>query len=145
MELVLGLLGRLSAARPVLLILEDLHWADQSTLELVAFLIRALRGMRVLLAATYRSDELHRRHPLRPLLSGWERIRTVDRHRAGPVQRDEVATQLAAILAAEPGPGWWTWSTTGPAATPTWWRSSPGWSAGAATRRTCRPRWLTSC
>jgi DNA-binding CsgD family transcriptional regulator/tetratricopeptide (TPR) repeat protein len=105
MELVLGLLGRLSAARPVLLILEDLHWADQSTLELVAFLIRALRGMRVLLAATYRSDELHRRHPLRPLLSGWERMRTVDRLDLVRFERDEVAAQLAAILAAEPGPG----------------------------------------
>src|SRR5580704_9316922 len=105
MELVLGLLGRLSAARPVLLILEDLHWADQSTLELVAFLIRALRGMRVLLAATYRSDELHRRHPLRPLLSGWERMRTVDRLDLVRFERDEVAAQLAASLAAEPGPG----------------------------------------
>jgi DNA-binding CsgD family transcriptional regulator/tetratricopeptide (TPR) repeat protein len=105
MELVLGLLGRLSVARPVLLVLEDLHWADQSTLELVAFLIRALRGMRVLLAATYRSDELHRRHPLRPLLSGWERMRTVDRLDLVRFERDEVAAQLAAILAAEPGPG----------------------------------------
>jgi predicted ATPase/DNA-binding CsgD family transcriptional regulator len=105
MELVLGLLGRLSVTRPVLLVLEDLHWADQSTLELVAFLIRALRGVRVLLAATYRSDELHRRHPLRPLLSGWERMRTVDRLDLVRFERDEVAAQLAAILAAEPGPG----------------------------------------
>ena len=71
----------------------------------MAFLIRALRGMRVLLAATYRSDELHRRHPLRPLLSGWERMRTVDRLDLVRFERDEVATQLAAILAAEPGPG----------------------------------------
>jgi DNA-binding CsgD family transcriptional regulator len=93
LELVLGLLGRLSAARPVMLVLEDLHWADQSTLELVAFLVRSLRAARVLLVATYRSDELHRRHPLRPLLTGWERVRTV------------VAAQLAAILAAEPRPG----------------------------------------
>ena len=61
--------------------------------------------MRVLLAATYRSDELHRRHPLRPLLSGWERMRTVDRLDLVRFERDEVATQLAAILAAEPGPG----------------------------------------
>ena len=105
LELVLGLLGRLSAARPVLLVLEDLHWADQSTLELVAFLVRSLRAVRVLLVATYRSDELHRRHPLRPLLVGWERVRTVDRIEVLRFQRDEVATQLAAILADEPGPG----------------------------------------
>src|ERR1700722_12703081 len=105
LELVLGLLGRLSAARPVMLVLEDLHWADQSTLELVAFLVRSLRAARVLLVATYRSDELHRRHPLRPLLTGWERVRTVDRIEVLRFQRDEVATQLAAILAAEPRPG----------------------------------------
>ena len=105
LELVLGLLGRLSAARPVLLVLEDLHWADQSTLELVAFLVRSLRAVRVLLVATYRSDELHRRHPLRPLLIGWERVRTVDRVELLRFQRDEVATQLAAILADEPRPG----------------------------------------
>ena len=105
LELVLGLLGRLSAARPVLLVLEDLHWADQSTLELVAFLVRSLRAVRVLLVATYRSDELHRRHPLRPLLIGWERVRTVNRVELLRFQRDEVATQLAAILAEEPRPG----------------------------------------
>ena len=105
LELMLGLLGRLSAARPVVLVLEDLHWADQSTLELVAFLVRSLRAARVLLVATYRSDELHRRHPLRPLLTGWERVRTVDRVELLRFQRDEVATQLAAILADEPRPG----------------------------------------
>ena len=105
LELVLGLLGRLSAARPVLLVLEDLHWADHSTLELVAFLVRSLRAVRVLLVATYRSDELHRRHPLRPLLTGWERVRTVDHVELVRFQRDEVAAQLAAILAAELRPG----------------------------------------
>src|SRR5207244_13266431 len=69
LELVLGLLGRLSARRPLLLVLEDLHWSDQSTRELVSFLIRTLRGVRVVLLATYRSDELNRRHPLRPLIA----------------------------------------------------------------------------
>jgi predicted ATPase len=62
LELVLGLLGRLSDRRPLLLVLEDLHWSDQSTRELVSFLIRSLRGVRVVLLATYRSDELNRRH-----------------------------------------------------------------------------------
>jgi predicted ATPase len=48
LELVLGLLHRLSAARPVLLVIEDLHWADQSTLDLTAFLVRSLGPARVL-------------------------------------------------------------------------------------------------
>jgi DNA-binding CsgD family transcriptional regulator/tetratricopeptide (TPR) repeat protein len=105
LELVLGLLGRLSAARPVMFVIEDLHWADPSTLDLAAFLVRALRAVPVLLVITYRSDELHRRHPLRPLLSSWERVRFVDRIELGRFGRDEVAAQLAAILGGEPAPG----------------------------------------
>jgi predicted ATPase/DNA-binding NarL/FixJ family response regulator len=105
LELVLGLLTRLSFIQPVMLILEDLHWADHSTLELVAFLARSLREVPVLLVVTYRSDELRRRHPLRSLLTNWERMRsviTVELRRFG---RAEVAAQLAAILDTEPGPG----------------------------------------
>ncbi|MDQ1487074.1 MAG: hypothetical protein QOJ62_2767, partial [Actinomycetota bacterium] len=104
LELVLGLVNRLSAERPLMLVLEDLHWADQSTLELVAFLVRSMREARVLLVATYRSDELHRRHPLRPLLSGWERVRSVERLELARFDRDEVSTQLDAILARKSGP-----------------------------------------
>jgi len=105
LELVLGVLDRLSATRPVLFVVEDLHWADQSTLDLAAFLIRSLRGGRVLLVATYRSDELHRRHPLRPLLAGWERVRSVDRLELPRFDRGEVSAQLAAILGGDPAPG----------------------------------------
>ncbi|MGH3187087.1 MAG: ATP-binding protein, partial [Streptosporangiaceae bacterium] len=104
-ELVLGLLGRLSARRPLMLVLEDLHWADQSTRELVAFLVRSLRGVRVLLLATYRSDELNRRHPLRPLVTSWERSRSVEHLELHRFDRAEVAAQLGAILAAEPAAG----------------------------------------
>jgi DNA-binding CsgD family transcriptional regulator/tetratricopeptide (TPR) repeat protein len=105
LEMVLGLLNRLSAIRPVLLGIEDLHWADQSTLDLTAFLVRSLREARVLLLATYRSDELDRRHRLRPLLTGWERMRSVDHIELRRFDRDEVAAQLAAILGATPEPG----------------------------------------
>ena len=105
LELVLGLLGRLSARRPLLLVLEDLHWSDQSTRELVSFLIRSLRGVRVVLLATYRSDELNRRHPLRPLLASWERLRTVQHVELRRFEPGEVAAQLGAILGTEPGAG----------------------------------------
>ena len=97
LELVLGLLERLSAIRPLVLVLEDLHWADQSTLELVTFLIRSLREVRLLLVITYRSDELHRRHPLRSLLAGWARVRMVDRIELDRFRRDEVAAQTLAL------------------------------------------------
>ncbi|HEY3904345.1 MAG TPA: AAA family ATPase [Streptosporangiaceae bacterium] len=102
LEIVLGLLQRLSERQPVLLLIEDLHWADQSTLDLIAFLARSLREARVLLVATYRSDELHRRHPLRPLLTRWERIRSIGRIELRRFERDEVSAQLAAILGAAP-------------------------------------------
>ncbi len=105
LELVLGLLSRLSARRPLMLILEDLHWADQSTRELVAFLLRSLRGVRVLLLVTYRSDELNRRHPLRSLVASWERLRTVSHVELRRFDRAEVAAQLGAIFAAEPADG----------------------------------------
>src|SRR6266702_369547 len=105
LELVLGVLGRLSAVRPVLLAVEDLHWADGSTLDLAAFLIRSLPAARVLLVITYRSDELNRHHPLRPLLAAWERDRSVRHVGLRRFGREEVAAQLRAILGADPAPG----------------------------------------
>lgn len=104
LEHVLGVLSRLSSAQPVLLIIEDLHWADRSTLDLVAFLIRSLRGSRVVLVITFRSDELDRRHPLRPLLIGWERVRPVRRIELRRFGREEAAAQLRAILGTDCSP-----------------------------------------
>ena len=62
-EALLELLDRLSARGPLVLILEDMHWADRSTRAFVAYLARGLRDERVLALLSYRSDELHRRHP----------------------------------------------------------------------------------
>jgi DNA-binding CsgD family transcriptional regulator/tetratricopeptide (TPR) repeat protein len=101
-EHVLALITRLAASRPMLLVVEDLHWADRSTRELVAFLVQTIRELGVLLLLTYRSDELHRRHPLRPLVAAWERVRSVDRIEVGRFTRDEVAAQLQAIRRSVP-------------------------------------------
>ena len=57
---MLGLLGDLAAARPFVLVLEDLHWADESSRELLAFLAVRLRQVPVLLVATLREDDLDR-------------------------------------------------------------------------------------
>ncbi|MBV9830095.1 MAG: AAA family ATPase [Marmoricola sp.] len=102
LELVLGVVARVGRDRPLLLVVEDLHWADRSTLELVAFLTRALQGTSVLLVMTYRSDELHRTHPFRPLLTTWERGRSVVRLELARLTRAEVRDQLAGILAEDP-------------------------------------------
>jgi DNA-binding CsgD family transcriptional regulator len=104
LEHVLGTFSRLSAVRPVMIVVEDLHWADQSTLDLTAFLVRSMRDARVLLAITYRSDELHRRHPARPLIASWERMRTVHRITLDRFDRAEVAAQLTAIVGGRLAP-----------------------------------------
>ena len=101
-EAVLALLARLSEEEPVLLVLEDIHWADRSTRDLLAFLARNLSRERVLLVATYRTDELHRRHPLRGLLAEVERLPKTERVTLDRLSRIEVAELLAAILEAEP-------------------------------------------
>src|SRR5262249_3589782 len=62
---VLGMLAELAEKTPVLLVLEDMHWADRSTRDLLTFLSRVLHRERIAVIATYRTDDLHRGHPLR--------------------------------------------------------------------------------
>ncbi|MFK4069315.1 AAA family ATPase [Streptomyces sp. NPDC029674] len=101
-ELTARLLERLSRDRAIVVVLEDLHWADTSTRHLLAYLFRTLRGGRLVLLATYRADDIHRRHPLRPLLAELDRLRTVRRVELSRFSKDEVARQMAGILATEP-------------------------------------------
>jgi DNA-binding NarL/FixJ family response regulator/tetratricopeptide (TPR) repeat protein len=103
-ELTARLLERVAADRTVVVALEDLHWADASTRHLLAYLLRTLRTGRLVVLATYRSDDIHRRHPLRPLLAELDRLRTVRRLELRRFTRDEVARQIAGILATEPDP-----------------------------------------
>jgi hypothetical protein len=97
-EQVLTLLEHLAEAGPVVLIIEDAHWADPSTRDLTAFLIgsqQVLDG--ILIVVTYRSDELHRTHPLRPLLAELGRLSWVERMelpRLGRLQADELVAHL---------------------------------------------------
>jgi predicted ATPase/DNA-binding CsgD family transcriptional regulator len=101
-EAVLELLDVLSECEPVVLILEDMHWADRSTRTFVSFLARSLRQERVTLLLTYRTDEMHRRHPLRPLLSELERLGRARRVELAPFDRDELTEALEDILGDAP-------------------------------------------
>ncbi|MFI1334864.1 AAA family ATPase [Streptomyces sp. NPDC020845] len=101
-ELTVRLLEHLAADRTLVLALEDLHWADRSTRELLSYLLRALTHSRLLIVATYRADDLHRRHPLRPALAEYERLRTVTRLELPRFERTEVRSQLAAIRGEAP-------------------------------------------
>ena len=101
-DAVIDVLGRLSAVSPVLLVLEDIHWADGSTRDLLRFLLRNVRDERLLIVATIRSDELHRRHPLMRLLSELERLPRVERLDVAPFDRLEIVEQATAILGHQP-------------------------------------------
>ncbi|MEU6573836.1 AAA family ATPase [Streptomyces sp. NPDC046805] len=103
-ELTARLLERAAADRTVVVALEDLHWSDASTRHLLSYLLRTLRTGRLVILATYRSDDIHRRHPLRPLLAELDRLRTVRRVELARFNREEVGRQIAGILAAEPDP-----------------------------------------
>ncbi|MFI7051016.1 AAA family ATPase [Streptosporangium canum] len=85
------------AVQPVLLVLEDLHWADQSTRDLLVFLSRMLQTERVCLVGTYRTDDLHRRHPLRRVLAELKRLPSVTAVELSPLDRGEMADYLAAL------------------------------------------------
>ena len=103
-ELTARILERVAADRTVVVALEDLHWADASTRHLLAYLFRTLRTGRLVVLATYRADDIHRRHPLRPLLAELDRLRTVRRVELARFNREEVGRQIAGILATEPAP-----------------------------------------
>ncbi|MFG3487427.1 AAA family ATPase [Streptomyces sp. NPDC047972] len=103
-ELTVRLLERLAADRTIVLVLEDLHWADASTRHLLTYLLRTLRRGRIVVVASYRADDIHRRHPLRPLLAELDRLRTIRRIELARFTRTEVHRQLNGILAAEPDP-----------------------------------------
>jgi DNA-binding CsgD family transcriptional regulator/tetratricopeptide (TPR) repeat protein len=100
-ELLLGLLGRLGEQTPLVMVVEDMHWADRSTRDLLAFLARNLRRERVLLVITYRSDETGRRR-LGPYLAELDRGSRVDRIELPRFQRREVVAQLTGILGMAP-------------------------------------------
>jgi len=103
-EGLLALLDALGEERPVLLVIEDLQWADRSTRAALTFVARNLTGERVLVIGSYRPDDLHRRHPLRPLRAELERDPRARRIALEPLTRDELAEQLADILGGPPAP-----------------------------------------
>jgi DNA-binding NarL/FixJ family response regulator/tetratricopeptide (TPR) repeat protein len=100
---VLGLLAELAAAAPVLLVLEDLHWADASTRDLVTFLSRMLHRERVALIGSYRTDDLHRRHPLRPVVAELLRLPSVIAVDLAPLDPSALAEHLTATAAGRLG------------------------------------------
>jgi DNA-binding CsgD family transcriptional regulator/tetratricopeptide (TPR) repeat protein len=103
-EDVLTLIERAAEDRPVVVVLEDLHWADPSSRELLLFLVRNLTQPGVLLIGTYRSTDLVDGHPLAALLTGLTRAARVDLLEPAPLRRADVARLLADRLGRTPDP-----------------------------------------
>jgi len=103
-ELIFAVLERLAAEEPMLLVLEDVHWADQTSLELLHHLAHRAPSLRMLILATYRSDELHAAHPLRRLLGSMARDRVGEEMRISPLNREETTEMLRCMLDTEPNP-----------------------------------------
>ena len=99
-EAVHALFDAAAAESPLLLVFEDTHWADQSTRDLLGFLFTRSFTNPVALVVSYRSDDLHRRHPLRRQVAEWSRLQTVDRLALSPLP-DDAVRQLIGELAPE--------------------------------------------
>lgn len=82
---------------PLLVVVEDAHWADQSTRDMLSFLFSRPFVGPVRLVVSYRSDDLHRRHPLRPQVAEWARLRDVERIQVDPLTDADVRLLIYTI------------------------------------------------
>ena len=97
-ELVLGLLERLAADKPLVLVLEDLHWSDPATRDLLEFVVRHMERTRLLLIGTFRTFDLGPGDPLLAYFANLERLPGVERIDLRPLTASEQGAQLRAIL-----------------------------------------------
>jgi DNA-binding CsgD family transcriptional regulator/tetratricopeptide (TPR) repeat protein len=100
-ELASDLLELVRVDRPTLLVFEDVHWADEATLDVLRVLARRLERTRAVVVATYRDDALGRLHPLRIVLGELTSRRTVERVVVSPLSLDAVA-ELAEPAGIDP-------------------------------------------
>jgi len=98
---VTGFLQAIAAERPVALLLDDLHWADGSSLELLQHLARHTRANRILLLGTYRDVEVNRQHPLESALADLGRERLLDEIEVRRLDADGTGLLVAATLGGD--------------------------------------------
>ncbi|MBD3257367.1 AAA family ATPase, partial [candidate division GN15 bacterium] len=101
---VASLLDRAGHRQPMAVVIEDLHWSDNASLELLADLADRIRTSRVILIGTYRSDEVSRQHPVRRLRSELRRGRLLHEISLSPLYREDVAAILEHELDGKPSP-----------------------------------------
>ncbi len=92
-----GLLEGAAAQEPVVLLLDDLHWADGPTLSLLRHVVTAGSSMRLLIVGTYRDSDLPREHPLTALLADLHREQGVQRLKLTGLQAEDVLALMEAV------------------------------------------------
>ncbi|MCW2814489.1 MAG: regulatory protein LuxR, partial [Nocardioides sp.] len=95
---MLAVLQCAARCAPLLLVIEDTHWADQSTRDMLSFLLSRLDSAGFAVVASYRSDDLHRRHPLRRQVAEWSRLRGVERINLSPLDDDAVRSLVLQLV-----------------------------------------------
>ncbi|HZM73247.1 MAG TPA: AAA family ATPase [Candidatus Polarisedimenticolia bacterium] len=103
-ELTLGILERVSEQAPLVLMIEDLQWADRASLDLLAFLARGLEDNPALIVVSVRTDDLGSHASALAALAELERDSGVDRIDLLPFGRDDLAVQLSELTGAAPAP-----------------------------------------
>jgi DNA-binding CsgD family transcriptional regulator/tetratricopeptide (TPR) repeat protein len=98
----LRLMENLGQDGPAVVVLEDVHWIDRSTQDMLGFLVRGLQQTAILLILTFRPDELSPEHELRPLLAELQRGPRTVRVELSPFSRDETSAQIEAIVGDVP-------------------------------------------
>src|SRR2546421_5657154 len=97
-EAMIALLRVPADERGLLLIVEDLHWADASTRDLLDYMTRRIRQTRIMVLATYRRDEMHRKHPLAPIVQGWRRSGSAKVVELEPLDGPQIESMVRAIF-----------------------------------------------
>jgi predicted ATPase len=101
---VTDLVARQSALNPLLLVLEDLHWADEGTLSLLVHLARTISTLPVMIIATHRNDEIDIKPPLTKALDELIRLGVVEQIQLGGLQEHDVAQMIELLSGHEPSP-----------------------------------------
>jgi DNA-binding CsgD family transcriptional regulator/tetratricopeptide (TPR) repeat protein len=101
-EQIVSLVERAAARAPIVLAIDDLHWADQSTLDLITYMVNTIDRAGVVLILTYRRDALTRGHPLRPLLIRLQRADNMTPIDLRPLDRGQLAELASAIRGTPP-------------------------------------------
>jgi predicted ATPase/DNA-binding SARP family transcriptional activator len=96
-EAARALLDTISDSTPLLIVLDDLQWADSSSCELLAYLVRQLRGHPILIAGTCRDIELPPAHPLRALLNDLQREQAIDTLTVQPLSDEQIRALVSGL------------------------------------------------